>query len=79
MENLVWGEILGITGDPGHSKQAISASARKALYGAGNPGVGIGNFGSELTFAINGLGSNHAVVRDLSIVPSASRQPRRER
>jgi hypothetical protein len=52
--------------------------AMKTLYGRGHPGVGIGSFGSELTFAINGLGSNHAVVRNLSIVPSASRLPRRE-
>ncbi|QDU96590.1 FecR domain-containing protein [Lignipirellula cremea] len=44
--------------------------AMQALYGPGNPGVGIGRFGSELTFAINGLGSNHAVVQNLSIVPT---------
>jgi ferric-dicitrate binding protein FerR (iron transport regulator) len=43
--------------------------AMDALYGRGNPGVGIGTFGKELTFAINALGSNHVVIQRLSILP----------
>ena len=42
----------------------------KLLYGPGNPGVGIGSLGSEITFAINGLGNNHAVIENLSIKAS---------
>ncbi|WP_197442845.1 FecR domain-containing protein [Lignipirellula cremea] len=48
--------------------------AMDALYGPGNPGVGIGAFGSTLTFAINGAGSNHAVIENLSLVPGDHHQ-----
>ena len=50
--------------------------AMDALYGVGNPGVGIGTFGSKLTIAINGFGSNHAVIENLSIVTEPSGPPR---
>ena len=50
--------------------------AMQSLYGAGNPGVGVGTFGSELTIAINGLGSNVAVIENVSIVPRHRQPPR---
>ncbi len=39
----------------------------------------VGGCGSELNFAIKGPGTNHAVVRNLFIVPSASSLPRRKK